>query len=286
MNSLRSNAKDRGGLAIVAGSGVLPRLLAEHCRRIRRSYLVVVFEGVTLDWAEDHPTLPAVFEKPGRLFASLRQFGATEVTFAGGITRPRLSPIRFDMKAIRMAPQLFRALRSGDDAALRIVAGIFEAEGLKIVGAHTLLSGLIARPGVLGRTRPSEADKADAARAHDLVQALGKLDVGQGAVVAQGICLGLETIQGTDSMLDVVAQTAAPFRPDPDGARGVLLKAPKPGQDWRSDLPAIGPSTVDRAHAAGLAGIVVQAGGVLILGEEETIARADALGLFLWAREP
>lgn len=275
-----------GALAIVAGTGELPRLLAEECRRRGSPYTVVVFEGTRLDWAADHPVIPAVFEKPGRLFAALRQADCTRVTFAGAMKRPRLSPVRFDLKAIRLAPQLFRAIRSGDDTALRIAASIFEAEGLRLVGAHTILSTLIARPGIHTRARPTDADRDDAARAARIVAALGDVDVGQGAVVAQGICLGTESIQGTDAMLDFVARTSAPYRPDPDGARGVLLKAPKPGQDWRSDLPAIGPDTMTHAHHAGLAGVVVQAGGVLILGEAETIARADELGLFLWAREP
>lgn len=261
-------------------------MLAEECQRRNRPYQVVILEGIRLDWVETHPVIPAVFEKPGKLFSALRRAGCTQVTFAGGVRRPKLSPMRFDLKAIRLAPLLFRAMRSGDDAALRIVTEIFEAEGLSIIGAHRLLSHLIARPGVPTRAQPSDADRRDAARAAAIVQALGQVDVGQGAVVAQGICLATESIQGTDAMLDFVARTGAPFRPDPEGARGVLLKAPKPGQDWRTDLPAIGPQTITSAHAAGLAGVVVQAGGVLILGEAETVARADDLGLFLWVREP
>lgn len=275
----------QGALAIVSGSGALPRLLAEDCRRRDRPYQVVLFEGITPDWLSGHPVIPAVFEKPGRLFAALRGAGVGQVVFAGGIRRPRINPMRFDMKAIRLAPMLFKAMRAGDDAALRIVSGIFEGEGLKIVAAHTLLSGLIARPGVLGEVQPSDADRADAARAAQIVAALGAVDVGQGAVVAQGICLGVESVQGTDAMLGFVGQTASGFRPNPEGARGVLLKAPKPGQDWRIDLPAVGPDTIDAAAAAGLAGVVVQTGAVLILGEAETVARANAHGLFLWSRE-
>ena len=64
----------------------------------------------------------------------------------------------------------------------------------------------------------------------------------------------------------------------------MLFKGPKPGQDRRIDLPAIGPATVAGAAAAGLAGIAVEAGGVMILDRAETIAAADAAGLFLWVR--
>ncbi len=273
-------------LAIIAGSGMLPRLIAEECARRQRPYQVVRSEGTDLDWISGHPVISAAFEKPGRLFASLRQAGCRDVAFAGGIRRPKLRPMRFDVKAFRLAPQIFKAVRSGDDNALRIVSSIFEEEGFRVVASHTILTDLLAPSGVLTQLSPSEDDMADAARAAEIARALGTADVGQGVVVAQGICLGLESIQGTDAMLEFVSQTGAAFRPDPEGARGVLLKAPKPGQDWRSDLPAVGPQTITNAHKAGLAGVVIEAGGVLMLGLDATVERADALGLFIWAREP
>lgn len=273
------------GLAIVAGRGALPRLIAEDCARRGRRYGVVAFEGVALDWTAGHPVLPAIFEKPGRLFADLRAAGCTDVTFAGGMARPGLNPLRFDLTMLRLAPKVFEGLRAGDDRTLRLVAEVFEGEGLTLVPAQAILDDLLAVPGVPSRAQPSEVDRADAARAAAIVTAIGAADVGQGAVVAQGLCLGLESIQGTDAMLDFVARTGGAFRPDPAGARGVLYKAPKPGQDWRMDLPAIGPDTIRAAAAAGLAGVAVEARGVLILGRAETVAAADAHGLFLWGRE-
>ena len=182
----------------------------------------------------------------------------------------------------RLAPRLVRGIRSGDDSTLRLVARIFESAGFAIRAPHEILPDLVAPAGILGRVAPSDRDRADAARAAAIVAALGAADVGQAAVVGRGICLGLESIQGTDALLDFVSRTAAGYRPE--GA-GVLYKAPKPGQDLRLDLPAIGPSTVRGAAAAGLAGVAVQAGGVMILDYGETVAAADAAGLFLWARE-
>lgn len=270
------------GIAIVAGRGALPRLIAEDCARRGQPYRVVVFEGVDLDWLAGQPILPAIFEKPGRLFADLRAAQCRTVTFAGGMARPRLNPLRFDLKLLSFAPKVLAGVRAGDDTTLRLIAEIFEAEGLTLRAPHEILASLLAPEGGMTRALPSEADRADMARAAEIVSALGVADVGQGAVVAQGICLGLESIQGTDAMLDFVARTAAPFRHDSEGGKGILFKAPKPGQDWRIDLPAIGAETVRRAAAAGLAGIIVRAGGVLIIGREETIGAADAAGLFLW----
>lgn len=269
------------GLAIIAGAGVLPRLVAEACARRGDPLLVVAFEGAGAgDWIAAHPHASLPFEKPGRLFAALRKAGCTRVTFAGGMARPRLDPLRFDLTALRLAPRILPLLRQGDDATLRGLAAVFEAEGFAVEPPHALLEGLLAPDGIPTRAKPGDRDRADADRAADLVAAIGAVDAGQAAVVAGGICLGLESIQGTDALLDFVARTPPGLRPP----GGVLMKAPKPGQDWRLDLPAIGPETIRRAAAAGLSGVVVQAGGVLLLGVGETLAEADRLGLFLWGR--
>lgn len=273
-----------GGLAIVAGRGVLPRLIAEDCARRGRLYRVVAFDGVPLDWTAEHPVVAAAFEKPGRLFAELRSAGCRAVTFAGAMARPTLNPLRFDLTMLRHAPRVLGGIRGGDDRTLRTVAEIVESEGFLIVPAQGIVEGLVAMAGAPTRAQPSEEDRADAARAAAIVEAIGAVDVGQAAVVAQGVCLGVESVQGTDALLAFVERTAGPFRADPSGGHGVLFKAPKPGQDWRMDLPAIGPDTVHAAAAAGLAGIAVQAGGVLVLGREETVAAADRAGLFLWGR--
>ena len=269
-----------GNIAIIAGDGVLPHLLVKECIRQNISYTVVVFEGVTLDWLSGHPCISAIFEKPGKLFEALHKAGTTQITMAGGMARPQLNPLKFDAAGLRLAPVLANALKKGDGDTLSVVSLMFETEGFTVIGAHHLLESLLAPVGVMTNVAPSTEDMADISRAAQIVAALGGVDVGQGAIVAQGICLGLESIQGTDAMLRFVADNPRRL-PEKDGAKGVLLKAPKPGQDWRLDLPAIGPDTFALAHKAGLAGVAVLAGGTLILGLEETVAKANDLGLFL-----
>jgi DUF1009 family protein len=107
---------------------------------------------------------------------------------------------------------------------------------------------------------------------------MGAVDIGQSCVVAAGQALAVEALFGTDWMLDSL-------RLRPDGAGGVLFKAPKPDQDRRVDLPTIGPSTVAGAAAAGLSGIAIEAGGVMVTDRDRTIADCDRLGLFLWVRK-
>lgn len=268
-------------LAIVAGDGDLPRFLAEECVRTNRDYVIVLFAGFLPDWVSDRPVIKAEFEKPARMFKALKKGGFGHVAFAGGMQRPQLQWTKFDLRFWRLAPKLLPAMQSGDDVTLRTITAIFEAEGMEVIGAHDVLERLLAPSGLQTVAKMSKADWVDIKRGMDIAQASGRMDVGQGAVVAQGICLGVESVQGTDAMLRFVTETGDRFRLNPKGSKGVLCKVPKPGQDWRVDLPSIGAGTIESAAKAGLAGVAVQAGGVLILGLEETIAKADELGLFL-----
>ncbi|MGG7567932.1 LpxI family protein [Rhodovulum sp. DZ06] len=268
-----------GALGIIAGGGDLPRLVAEAEAEAGRPPLVIRFAGTELPWAAAYPGAEIPHEKPGRLFAALRGAGCGRVCFAGGMTRPRLNPLKFDATALKLAPKALALLGKGDDEMLRGFAQMLEAEGFRLVAAQDLLEGLVAKEGPLGRA-PTEAEQADAARARAIVAALGPLDVGQGAVVAGGLCLGVEAIGGTDVLLGQVEGLPGRVRTAPGG---VLYKGPKPGQDRRMDLPAIGPETLRRAHAAGLTGLCVAARGALILGRAEVAAEAKRLNLAVWA---
>jgi DUF1009 family protein len=237
--------------------------------------------------AENPQGLPLIrfrVEKLGALFKALRAAGIADLVFAGAVARPKLDPAQFDFKTVTLAPRFLKAMKGGDDQTLRAILDIFEAEGFMIHAAHDLAPDLLPPPGVLSRAHPGERDRKDAARAARIVDALAAADVGQGAVVAQGIALAVEAAPGTDKMLAHVKQVGAGIRPDPDGARGVVFKGPKSGQDRRIDLPAIGPTTVAAAAEAGLAGIAVEAGGVMVLDRAQVVADADAAGLFVWVR--
>lgn len=215
---------------------------------------------------------------------SLVDQGVSRVVFAGAIRRPRLDPHLFDARTAQLVPRIMTALQSGDDGALRAVLEVFEEHGLAIASVAEVAPDLIPRAGVLAG-EPSVADRRDARRAALIQAALGPLDVGQGAVVAQGQCLAIETLPGTAAMLEFAARHAG-LRPDPQGAKGVFFKAPKPGQDLRIDLPTLGPDSVTQAGRAGLAGIAWAAGGVILLDRDEAVRRARDAGLFLWAMPP
>ena len=264
--------------AIIAGRGGLPAALVAAMD----APFVAAMEG----FLPDGVAVDQLFrvERLVPFLRGLEDRGISRVVFGGAVTRPRLDPAMFDPDTAQLVPQLMAAMQGGDDATLRAVVGIFESFGLQVVGVQEVAPDLVPGPGFLAGAA-AVTDGHDAARAADIVRALGSVDVGQGCVVQQGLCLGVEALPGTDAMLAAVAGLGA-LRPDAARGRGLFYKAPKPGQDLRMDLPTIGPDTVRAVAAAGLGGIAWAAGGVICLNRAEMIALADQHGLFLWARKP
>lgn len=265
--------------AIFAARGALPAAIAAQ---LSERPLVAVAEG----FEPEGLTADMIFrvERLVPFLNGLRDAGVGRVVFAGAMERPRLDPAMFDAATATMVPRLLAALQGGDDATLRVVIDIFEEFGFVIAGVDEVAPTLVPAAGAWGCGRTA-TDETDAARAVEIVAALGAVDVGQGAVVQQGLCLAVETLGGTDAMLASLA-TIAPLRPDAAKGRGLFYKAPKSGQDRRIDLPTIGPATVGAAASAGLGGIAWEAGGVICLDLPGMQAMAAERGLFLWARQP
>lgn len=263
--------------AIIAGAGGLP---AAVMAAMTERPFVAALEGFAPAGVE--PDLWFRVERLVPFLRALEDVGVSRVCFAGAVQRPRLDPALFDPDTATMVPRLLAAMGQGDDATLREVLAIFAEAGFALVGVAEIAPALVPGAGVLCGT-VTDRDRADAMRAAAIVAALGHVDVGQGAVVQQGLCLAVEALPGTDAMLGGVAAIPAGLRPA--GAKGVFYKAPKPAQDRRIDLPALGVETVRRAAAAGLGGIVWEAGGVICLDLPGMVAEAEAAGLFLWARE-
>jgi UDP-2,3-diacylglucosamine hydrolase len=268
-------------LGIIAGGGDLPLAIAESACEAGRAVFVIAFTGTADAWVEAYPHLWVSLGEVGKVVKALHTAGCEEVVLAGKLARPKFSEIKLDAKGLLVTPRIIAAARKGDDALLRAVLETFEREGFRPVGAHEAAPGLLAAVGAMGRFEPSAEMEEDIAAAFKIVRAMGALDIGQAAVVCEGLPLAVEAAEGTDAMIARVGQLPQTIRGTPEKRRGVLVKAPKPIQDRRTDLPVIGTQTVRNAADVGLAGIAVEAGGALILGKQAVIAEADRLGLFL-----
>jgi DUF1009 family protein len=269
-------------LGLIAGQGQLPVLLVEALQAAGRDLRVATLEGVETDLPDGAIWHRFRIEHLGSFLMQLQSEGVTEVCFAGAITRPLLDATQLDSATKPLVDRLVRALFAGDDSALREVVAIFEDTGLAVRSAAEVRPDLLALTGFHIGAEPTQAALGSLPRAIGILQALSAQDVGQSVVVAQGQCLGIETIQGTDALLAFVENSDAVHK---GGQSGILVKGPKREQDLRVDMPTIGPATVRHVANAGLAGIVVQANKTLILERDKLAAEAMAAGVFVVARD-
>ncbi|HSV02147.1 MAG TPA: UDP-2,3-diacylglucosamine diphosphatase LpxI [Phenylobacterium sp.] len=273
-------------LGLIAGGGGLPREIAEHCRRTGRPLFVVRLRGFAGPELAAYPGAEIGLAELGRCIKALKAAGCETVCLAGLVARPDFAALKPDLRGLAALPGAIAAARKGDDALLRFLLGEFEKEGFAVEGAQQVTADLALGAGPLGRIRPDADARADAARALEVARALGRLDIGQAAVVCRGLVLAVEAQEGTAGMLDRVAGLPEALRGAAHARAGVLAKAPKPIQEMRVDMPTIGPDTVRAAAAAGLAGVVGEAGRLLIVERDAVAALADELGLFVVGLEP
>jgi DUF1009 family protein len=300
-------------IALIAGTGGLPR---EILARLPHSAVIVCeLKGHPADVPAGFERVPFRFEGLGRLLSELRHRGVEQVCMAGAMRRPRISLWSVGATTWPLVPRILQAMRKGDDGLLREAVAILEERGITVIGAAELAPDLLPPAGVLTRAAPKDQHRADAALGEVTVAEMGRTDTGQACIIANGEVIWREGRRGTDAMLsdigprrekppeaegiawpidvvgEVVASTAD-WLSGEDGflvgslpaAGGVLFKAPKPEQERRVDLPVIGPTTVMGAARAGLAGIVIEWGGVMVLDMPSVITRCDDAGLFLWVR--
>ncbi|MPZ58498.1 MAG: DUF1009 domain-containing protein [Rhizobiales bacterium] len=269
-------------LAVVCGGGSLPYAVAAAASARGRRVVLFALRG----WADaarvssySHHWI--AIGQLGRFRRLAQREGCRDVVCIGSLVRPSLSQLRLDLEALKLLPRVFAAFRGGDDHLLSAVGRILGEHGFRLLGAHEVAPEILVPEGVLGRVRPGARDRADIARGLTILDAIGRFDIGQAAVIANNHCIAVEGAEGTDQMLDRVAVMRQSGRIRTASGAGVLVKAPKPGQDRRFDLPSIGPVTVAGTTAAGLAGIAVVAGSTVAAEIERLIAEADRGGIFV-----
>jgi DUF1009 family protein len=263
-------------LGIIAGSGDLPRQLIDSCMRSGRSVFIIAIEGETE--TEITQNVPHVWIRLGAIGTAidhLRRAGANELVLAGKINRPSLSALRPDAMGAKLISKLGFALFGGDAAIFKTIVTFLEGEGFRIIGIDEMMQDLIMPEGLLGQHMPDKNAQKDIELGAKLVRAIGAFDVGQAVIVKNGLVLGVEAAEGTDVLIERCGALQI------EGKGGVLVKARKPSQEERVDLPTIGTRTIELVHQAGFAGIAVEANHSLIVGRREAIRRADMLGLFV-----
>lgn len=269
-------------LAIICGSGALPFVVADAAIKGGRKVVLFALRGFADgERLAGYPHHWMGFGQFGRFCRIARAAGCREVVMIGGLVRPNRLMIIPDLVALRFIPEVFRAYRGGDDHLLSGIARIFEQLGFRFVGAHEIAPELLVPEGIVGSRSPTAEDRADIVHGLNFIEAAGLFDVGQSVVVIGHHIVAVEAAEGTDGMLARIADLRRTKRITAPVGTGVVVKAPKPRQDRRFDLPTIGPRTIEGVADAGLAGIAVVAGEVLIAEPQQAAIAADRANIFM-----
>lgn len=267
-------------LGIIAGGGNLPAQLAAAGKAAGREVFIVGIEGYA------DPSLLRPFQHcfyrlgaVGSIIKAFREHGCTDLVMIGPVKRPSFLSLRPDAEGARLLARIGKAAFLGDDGLLAAIVAVLSDEGFRVLGAHEVMSDAVVPGGLLTKTAPDALAMADVERGVAVLKLVGAADIGQACVVQQGLVLAVETVEGTDAMLERIPLVAR------SGPGGILVKIAKPQQERRADMPTIGPQTVSQAVKSGLRGLAFEAGGTILVDKEVLVQRADRDAFFLLAVE-
>lgn len=265
-------------IGLIAGSGRFPVVFAETARRRGVEVVAVAHRGETAPELVHH-VHAITWVQPGQLQAlidALKGYGVARAVMVGGIAKPRL--FREIMPDARALAAIARVGKLRDDTLLRGLADELEQDGIRIVPSTTFLDEIVPAAGVLGGREPTPEEWADIRYGFQVVKVIGRFDIGQSVVVRGGTVMAVEGIEGTDATIRRAGTLV--------NGDIVVVKATKPIQDLRFDLPAIGPDTIRTIAEVRGRALAVEAGRTIVLDRAQTLALADEAGIAVVAVDP
>lgn len=264
-------------VGIIAGNGIYPETFARAARRagVRRLVSAAFLNETRPEFAEEVDEI-AWFRvgQLGRMIQFFRKHEATRAVMVGQIAPRNLFDLRPDFRTLKMLHQvkernaetLFGAI--GDELA---------RDGITLMPATTFLDDCLPGPGPVGGPALSRRQEGDATFGMKIAKEVSRLDIGQTVIVKKGTVLAVEAFEGTNEAM---------LRGGQLGRGGaMMIKVSKPNQDFRFDVPCIGPETIRTAAEAGVTAIIIEAHCTLLLGKDETLEICRDKGVSLHARE-
>ena len=268
----------RRPVALIAGQGIYPLLVAAAARAAGVSLKLVAFDEETrpdlVDSFAPADRRTLLVGQLGKMLKSLREFDAGYAIMAGQITPRRLfKGLHPDLKAVRILASL---KRRNAETIFGAIAQEIEGLGVTLLDARSFLEAHVASPGCMtGKSFPIEREYLD--HGIHIARESARLDIGQGCVVRQGTVLAVEAFEGTDEML----RRAGAFKT----ADALFVKTVKARQDWRFDVPCFGTRTLETMRDAHLNAAALEAGKVLMLDKPAVLTQARAWGISLFGFE-
>jgi UDP-2,3-diacylglucosamine hydrolase len=262
---IQPQAGERIGL--IAGNGRFPIIFAENARRLGYGVFAVAHVGETSPDLERHVDRIHWIKigQFNKLIEALKGDGVRQAVMLGGIRKTHVfSKVRPDFRALVVATRL---RRWKDDDILREIAAELEREGIRVRESTFGLEGILVEKGPLTRRVPTKKEMEDVRYGWEVVNEIGRLDIGQCLIVKDSVVVAVEAVEGTDETIRRGGALA--------GSGAVVIKRSKPQQDRRFDLPAVGPATIETMRSVQAAVLAVEAGGSVLLDREEMLRAAD-----------
>lgn len=266
-------------LGIIAGGGSLPLELLAAAKEAKRPVTLIVFKGQPQP--ENVASCPHIHKvelglaQVGKVIKTLKADAVVDVVLAGHMQKPSLFDLKPDLKGLSI---LKRAASKHDNALLSTVCDVLEEEDFTVKGAHEICSNLLANKGVLSKKKPTAEQLESIRLGMKGALAIGHLDIGQAAIVKDGLVIGLEGVEGTAKLIE----RCASLRGKKNNG-GFLVKAAKPEQDLRVDMPSIGVETIEAIARLNYEGIALLAERTQILQREDVLQSVNKHNLILCA---
>jgi DUF1009 family protein len=280
-------------LGLIAGNGRFPFLLLDAARAHGLTVVVAAIKEETSPEMDARATAdPGVhvhwmsLGELSKLIDTFHAEGVTRAVMAGQVRHKQIfSSIRPDW---RLAKLLLSLRTRSTDMLLGAVAKVLGGEGIELISSTAYLEPLLAKPGVLSRRAPTEAEEADIAYGLQVARGIAGFDLGQTVVIAAGACVAVEAMEGTDATILRAGEVFKSLNDDASTLSRALtvVKVAKPKQDMRFDVPVVGIATLDAMQAAGATCLCIEAGRTLMFDLEAMLTRADAAGIAITARLP
>jgi DUF1009 family protein len=274
-------------LGLIAGNGNFPLLLLDAARAQGAQVVVAAIKEETSPLIENRGAAAVHWlslGELGKLIETFKREGVSTAIMAGQVKHKQIfSAIRPDW---RLAKVLFSLGTKNTDSLIGAVAKVLEDEGIHLISSTSYLEPLLAKPGVLTRRAPSEAERKNIDYGRQVARHLAQYDIGQTVVIAESACVAVEAMEGTDATIlragEIMKSTA--HEGDSVLSRALtVIKVAKPNQDMRFDVPVIGLKTIETMQHAGATCLAVDAGKCLFLDGEKIVAAADQAGIAILA---
>ena len=273
-------------LGLIAGNGRFPFLVLDAARAQGYDVVVAAIKEETSPEIESRGASAVHWLSLGELSKLIEIFqlaGVTRAVMAGQVKHKQIfSSIRPDW---RLAKLLLSLTTRNTDSLLGAVAKVLADEGIVLENSTSLLEPLLAKPGVLTRRAPSEAELKNISYGRSVARGLSQYDIGQTVVIAESACVAVEAMEGTDATIERAGQLMATLDPGRSTLARELtvVKVAKPKQDMRFDVPVIGVKTIEVMRKSGATCLALDAGKCLLLDGDAVIVAADAAGISIQA---